>query len=79
MQGTLSRTLTFEASLLAPVTNEEVAKTDTSFLTCEAQGIGWQNDPSCYSCNRWSGLCLYLPDVLVGRGHNHFELGSRLC
>ena len=31
MQETLSKTLTFGASLLAPVTNEEVAKTDTSF------------------------------------------------
>ena len=52
MQGTLSRTLTFGASLLAPVTDEEVAKTDTSFLACGAQGIGWQNGPSCYSYNR---------------------------
>ena len=32
MQETLSKTLTFEASLLAPVTDKEVAKTDTSFL-----------------------------------------------
>ena len=35
MQETLSRTLTFEASLLTPVINGEVAKTDTSFLAGE--------------------------------------------
>ena len=40
MQGTLSRTLTFGVSLLAPVTNEEVAKTDTSFLAYGAWDIG---------------------------------------
>ena len=32
MQGTLSKTLIFGASLLAPVTDKEIAKTDTSFL-----------------------------------------------
>ena len=36
MQETLSRTLTFKASLLAPVTNKEVAETDTSFVAFEA-------------------------------------------
>ena len=36
MQGTLSRTLTFEASVLAPITDEKVAKTNTSFLAYEA-------------------------------------------
>ena len=33
MQETRSKTLTFRA-FLAPVTNVEVAKTDTSFLAC---------------------------------------------
>ena len=36
MQGVLSRTFTFGASLLAPVTDREIAKTDTSFLACKA-------------------------------------------
>ena len=34
MQGTLSGTLIFGASLQAPVTDNEIAKTDTSFLAC---------------------------------------------
>ena len=38
MQGTQSR-ITFKASLLAPVTDAEVAKTNISFLTFEALGI----------------------------------------
>ena len=52
MQGTISRNLTFGASPLAPVTNKKVAKTGISFLAYGAQGIGWQNDPFYYSCNR---------------------------
>ena len=36
MQGTLSRTLTFEALVLALVTEKKVAKTKTSFLACGA-------------------------------------------
>ena len=36
MQETLSRTLTFEASVLAPVADEEVGKTNTSFLAYKA-------------------------------------------
>ena len=36
MQGILFRTFTFKASVLAPVTNKEFAKTDTSFLACTA-------------------------------------------
>ena len=32
MQETLSRTLMFEASIITLITEEEVAKTDTSFL-----------------------------------------------
>ena len=40
MQGALSRSLTFEAFVLAPVTNKELAKTDTSFLAYGAKGIG---------------------------------------
>ena len=79
MQETLSKTLIFGAFLLVPVTNEEVAKTDTSFLTCEAQGIGWQNGLSCYSYNRWSDSCPYLPNALAGLGHDHFEPGSWSC
>ena len=41
------------ASLLAPVTDAEVAKTDTSFLALKALGIFLQNDPFCYNCNKW--------------------------
>ena len=36
MQETLSKTLTFGASLLAPVTDKEVAETNTSFLALGA-------------------------------------------
>ena len=36
MQKILFETLTFGVSLLALVTDEEVAKTDTSFLACGA-------------------------------------------
>lgn len=36
MQEILSRTLTFGAFLLVPVTNKKVAETDTSFLAFEA-------------------------------------------
>ena len=63
MQRTLSRTFNFGASLLVSVTDKEVAKTDTSFLAYGAQGIGWQNGPFCYSCNKWSGLCPSFSDV----------------
>ena len=79
MQETLSRTLTFGAFLLAQVNDEKVAETDTSFLAYRAQGIDWQNGHSCYSCNKWSGSCPYLPNALAGRGHDHFEPGSRSC
>ena len=79
MQGTLFGTLTFNASLLAPIIDKELAKTDTSFLACKAQGISWQNSPSCYSCNRWSGSGLYLFNALAGRSHNYFKPGSQSC
>ena len=78
MLGTLSKTFTFRAFLLAPVTDKEVAETDTSFLACGAQAICWQNGSSCYNCNRWSGSYLYLPNALAGCGHNYFEPGSWL-
>ena len=41
MQGTWSSIITFWASLVAPVTNAEVAKTNTSFLALEAPDTWW--------------------------------------
>ena len=57
MQGTQSKT-TSGASLLAPVTDTEFAKTDTSFLALEVLDIYLHSGPFCRNSSRYPRLSL---------------------